>query len=355
LKVLHITPTYFDDSSVIGGGERFPQCLAEAQSQYTDTTLLSFGPKDIYKKVGNMTIKVLKTRWYLRGRPTNPLTWRMFKEINRADVVHYHQYHTLTTNIAILYCRLLGKKIFVSDLGGWGENLLKYIDIGRFVTGFLLISEYSRSLLRPRRPSTVIYGGSGFTSLQTEEKSRRSHVLYVGRLLPHKGVNYLVEAAVEGIPLHIVGRAYSPTYYEMLRQLARNKDVNFYTSVEDEELVRQYRNALVTVLPSVYEDVDGVKHDNPELLGLVVLESMALGTPVICSRVASLPELVIDGVNGFLVEPNSPEQIAEKIKILKDNPDLVEEMGQRGRQLVLEKFTWDHVAQRCMQAYREIN
>lgn len=355
MKVLHITPTYFNDRSVIGGGERFPQRLAEAQSRYLDTTLLSFGPENLDQKTGNLTIKVLKTGCYLRGRPTNPLAWGMFREIMRVDIVHCHQYHTFTTNLAILFGRLWGKKIYVSDLGGWGENLLQYFNIGKYVTGFLLISEFSRSLLDPPGPSMVVYGGADLADGEFSGVSRRSHVLYVGRLLPHKGINYLVAGADAGFPLHIVGRAYDAQYYDLLVRLAAGKNVRFITKADDEELIRQYRHALVTVLPSVYEDLNGTKHDNPELLGLAVLESMALGTPVICSKVASLPELVLDGVNGFLVAPNSPGQIAEKIQILRNNPGLAEEMGRRGREMIKKKFTWDMVARRCIRAYRDIN
>jgi glycosyltransferase involved in cell wall biosynthesis len=79
---------------------------------------------------------------------------------------------------------------------------------------------------------------------------------------------------------------------------------------------------------------------------------MACGTPVIVSDVASLPEVVEDCVTGFLVPPNDPVRIRERISLLRSDPGMAAEMGRRGRERVLERFTWDAVAQRCLAAYR---
>lgn len=355
LRLLHISPTYFGDDSAIGGGERYAESLSGALSRRADTTLLAFGPRERSCSMGTLKVKILKTQWKVRGRLSNPVALGMFREISRADVVHCHQYQILASNLAIIYSALRGKKVFVSDLGGWGENILGLVDLQRFVDGFLCISEHSRRLLNPRAPSRVVYGGTGFAGLSPPPDPARSYVLYVGRILPHKGVNYLVEAVDRGMPLHIVGRPYNPGFLRYLQQLAEGKNVRFLTEVKDDELVRQYGNALVTVLPSVYRDVYGAVNMNTELLGLVVLESMALGTPVICTRVASLPELVEDGVNGFLVNPNSPGEIASRIDLLAGTPGLAERMGRAGRKMVEERFTWDMVADRCLEAYAQLS
>jgi glycosyltransferase involved in cell wall biosynthesis len=73
---------------------------------------------------------------------------------------------------------------------------------------------------------------------------------------------------------------------------------------------------------------------------------------VILTDVASLPEIVEDGVTGFLVPPNNPEAIREKLQFLFDNPGTADEMGRRGREKVLSKFTWELTAQRCLHAYK---
>ena len=121
----------------------------------------------------------------------------------------------------------------------------------------------------------------------------------------HKGIDNLVKA-VDGTGLDVVGRVYDERYGDLLRRLAAGKDVRFTHGATDEDVARAYRNALVTVLPSVYRDCFGGTQSMPELLGRVLLESMACGTPVICTGVGGMPEIVRDGENGFVVPPNDP-------------------------------------------------
>jgi glycosyltransferase involved in cell wall biosynthesis len=176
-------------------------------------------------------------------------------------------------------------------------------------------------------------------------------VLFVGRLLPHKGIDDLIRAVEAGWELVIMGRPYQPEYFALLQGLAADKNVRFVTDASDEDLVRAYQEAAVTVLPSVYRDTYGVHHEIPELLGLVLLESMACGTPAICTDVGGMPEFVEEGVTGFVVPPNSPGALRERIAFLVENPQEAARMGQRGRETVARRFTWRAVAERCLQAY----
>jgi glycosyltransferase involved in cell wall biosynthesis len=89
----------------------------------------------------------------------------------------------------------------------------------------------------------------------------------------------------------------------------------------------------------------------PELLGLTLLESMACGTPVICTEVGSMPELVDDGVTGFVVPPNDPLALRDRIDYLRQNSDLAQQMGQAAREKVLNHFTWEAVAKHCLAIY----
>ena len=89
----------------------------------------------------------------------------------------------------------------------------------------------------------------------------------------------------------------------------------------------------------------------PELLGQTLLEGMACGGPVICTRVASMPEIVEDGVCGFIVPPNDPAAIADRIAWLRDHPAQAAAMGTAARRRVLDKFTWPQVVRRCLDHY----
>jgi glycosyltransferase involved in cell wall biosynthesis len=89
----------------------------------------------------------------------------------------------------------------------------------------------------------------------------------------------------------------------------------------------------------------------PELLGQTLLEGMACGTPAICTNVASMPEVVEDGSTGFVVPPNDPSALREKLCWLREHSAEVNALGRAGRQRVLERFTWNNVVARCLDEY----
>jgi glycosyltransferase involved in cell wall biosynthesis len=169
--------------------------------------------------------------------------------------------------------------------------------------------------------------------------------------VPHKGVRYLVEAATREVPVVLVGQPYEPAYMDVLRGLAEGKDVEFRHDSRDEDLVAAYQQALCVVLPSVYSDDEGHMTRVPELLGQTLLEGMACGIPAVCTDVASLPEVVEDGVSGFVVPPNDPGAIRDKLLWLEAHPDEAERMGQAARRRVLDRFGWSEVVRRCLDAY----
>jgi glycosyltransferase involved in cell wall biosynthesis len=272
-------------------------------------------------------------------------------------VIHCHQYHTLVTNLAILYARLTGKKIYVSDHGGGGGFDLSYhIDLGKLVTGYLMISEYTARSYRKyqdRSQVEVVYGGVDAERFRPQAVPRERKVLYVGRLLALKGVNVLVEAVDPETKLVIIGRKYDEPFFQLLQELAQGKNVEFLTDASEERIIQEYCSAAVTVLPTVKRDVYGNEViTGGEIFGLVLVESMACETPVICTNTGGMPEIVEDGVTGFIVPPSDPQPLREKIRWMLDHPEEARRMGRRGRAVVLERFTWQAVAERCLAAYR---
>jgi glycosyltransferase involved in cell wall biosynthesis len=109
---------------------------------------------------------------------------------------------------------------------------------------------------------------------------------------------------------------------------------------------------MCIVLPSVYRTDEGHATLVPELLGQTLLEGMACGTPAICTDVASMPEVVEDGVTGFVVPPNDPARLGERLAWMREHPAVAAAMGAAGRRRVLERFTWSSVVDRCLDAYR---
>jgi glycosyltransferase involved in cell wall biosynthesis len=278
----------------------------------------------------------------------------LFRAAAEADVIHTHQTHLLASEVAGLIGRFTGRRVFTTDLGGGGWCLGARLRTRAWFHGHLHISEYSRELAAgasdPRH--CVILGGVD-TDVFTPSAAvpREPLVVFVGRLMPHKGIDGLIEALPPGLTLEVIGRPYHNEYYDLLRRLASGKRVVFRLDCDDDEVVQAYRRALCVVLPSVYRDCFGSETRVPELLGQTPLEGMACGAVGIVSNVASLPELVADGKTGFIVPPNDPMALRSRLEWLRDHPAEAQRMSEAGRSWVLQRFTWPAVVRRCLTAY----
>jgi glycosyltransferase involved in cell wall biosynthesis len=349
--VLHLSPTYFADSSVVGGGERYAVYLARAMSRLTATRFVAFGPARQTLDLGGLRAEVYPARRLVRGCAHDPLAWGFLRELRRADVVHCHQSGSAVCGIAAVAGRFMGKPVFATDLGGGESPFLKGICYRGLYSGFLEISGFAARGLPVASPRQVIFGGVDRRFLDMPAVPRKRQVCFVGRLLPHKGINYLIEAMEPDVALEIIGRPYRDDYYALLKGQAVGKNVRFVTDGTDDDITAAYASSAVSVLPSVCDDVYGSHHDAPELLGLVLLEAMACGTPVICTRVGGMPEIVEEGVTGFVVAPNSAAALRDRIQWVLAHPEEARRMGEAGRRCVRERFTWDAVARRCLDAY----
>jgi glycosyltransferase involved in cell wall biosynthesis len=354
-RVVHTVPMLFGPSGTIGGAERYAYELARHMAASVPTTLLSFGEQPREETTENLRVKVLGCPWKVRGQSHNPVALGLLPELLRADVVHCHQLHILTSSISALVARATGRRVFTSDLGGGGWDVSAYVSTDRWYHGHLHISEYSRRISgHGGRPwAEVIYGGVDSAKFHPVPRAirRGRPALFVGRLMSHKGVGYLVQAATREVPVTLIGQPYDDAFLRELRDLAAGRPVTFRHDVRDTELVDAYQQALCVVLPSVYRAADGSETHAPELLGQTLLEGMACGIPAICTDVASMPEIVQDGVSGFVVPPNDAAAIRDKLAWLDAHPEQAARMGEAARKRVLEKFGWADVVERCLAAY----
>jgi glycosyltransferase involved in cell wall biosynthesis len=354
-KVLHLVPAPFGLDGIFGGGERYALELAKTMARRLPTRLVSFGSQSRRTiHVGGLEEVVLGKAWNVRSQRTNPYHSGIFRHIWWADVVHCHQNHTFSAEVAALFSRVTRKKVYASDLGGGGWGLNGYMKTDLLFTGHLHISEYSRNFGGHAHSdrAAVIYGGvDTFRFFPDRAVTKDPLVVFVGRVMPHKGVDNLIRALPDGLTLEVIGRPYNSEYQAMLTKLAVGKAVHFRSGYDDDEVIQAYRRAICVVLPSLYRDCYGNQTRIPELLGQTLLEGMACGVAGLCTQVASLPEVVEDGISGYVVQPNDPDALGERLRTLRDDPILVAKMGHAARHRVLTRFTWDAVVDRCFAAY----
>jgi glycosyltransferase involved in cell wall biosynthesis len=266
---------------------------------------------------------------------------------------------SLPSRVAALVRRARRQTVVVTDHGlqgsTWGGVLPRLFDL------FLTVSAYSaRELGAPPPRTRVIYGGADPTRYAPDAAQPRSGVLFVGRLTPHKGVDRLLQALPPDAHLRVVGstghdpRPPERDYPRLLRHLAAGHDVRFVGAAAESELPGWYRSAAVLALPSVEQTCYGRPVRVSELLGLAVIEAMASGTPVVASRVGGVAEVVADGETGYLVPPGDVNALRERLEHLVRDPQLAGRLGANARALVLERFTWRAVAERCLAAYSRL-
>lgn len=116
-------------------------------------------------------------------------------------------------------------------------------------------------------------------------------------------------------------------YAQLIQDNALGDRCALLGSLSHSQIPGKMRESYVVIVPS-----------RQDSFPYVVLEAMAAGTPVIASRVGGIPEAIRDGVDGFLVPPDDPEALAEKIKTLYTDPGLREQMGKNARQRFLDMF-----------------
>jgi len=346
-------PALFDERiGIVGGAERYALELARNMSVRTPTRLITFGPADESRNDGDLRVDIIGGARAVRDDSYDMFSPVLFDYLDTADVVHCHQAHATATTMAAEFCRRTQKRVFVTDLGGGPGTGQNRVNEAMF-DAFLHISRFSQSLWSDSRVrSLVISGGvdaARFSSADAPPVDFRA--IFVGRILPHKGIDVLIDALPDDMQLDVIGQMYDARYFSDLEALARGKSVSFITNSGDDELVKAYQGASVVVLPSVYRTIYGDESFAPELLGQTLLEGMACGLPAVCSDAGAMPEVVVDGVTGFVVPAGNVETLRSKLLWLRDNPATTREMGSAARRHVTRHFSWSAVVDRCLSAY----
>jgi glycosyltransferase involved in cell wall biosynthesis len=180
----------------------------------------------------------------------------------------------------------------------------------------------------------------------SEKTSGDSYALYMGRLESYKGVKTLLNAArhASEVRVKIVGEGSQKDSFVSMAKELKIENVEFTGYLSGNALNDVLHNSRYVVVPSEWY----------ENYPYAVMEAMAAGKPVIASRIGGLPEMIEDGVTGFLFEPGNSADLAERMQKLMNDGEMRKWMGLAAKRKALERYNQDHHYRHIMDVYLEV-
>jgi glycosyltransferase involved in cell wall biosynthesis len=267
---------------------------------------------------------------------TCPTWFHLYKGRICEDCVGGHEYRCVLKNCRnnILESCAYALRSSVARACRWfPDNVNVLIMLTPFGKGRLLQVGFREDQIAVVPNPTSITG----TNVQT---SLGAYVGFAGRISPEKGVDIFLAAAARmpDIPFKVAGDG--PVLSEMRTRAPGN--VEFLGRLAGDDLLNFYRKSRILVAPSLWF----------EPFGMVVVDAMALGVPVIASKIGGLPYLVQDGVNGLMFEPGNPKDLVLKVRRLWDDPLLCNQMGEAGQQKVAQQYSQKAYYDNLMTVYQ---
>jgi glycosyltransferase involved in cell wall biosynthesis len=255
----------------------------------------------------------------------------MGKRIRIVSII-YHTYAPLLENKLKRTLMFVEESIFANSLDG-----------------IITPSEFTQSLvdrvLMRHIDMLIAYPGlnvSGLGGRRMRIDDGNVNLLFVGYLIPRKGVDTLVKSinilvknrGLERLTLHVVGDAERDETYALgIREYCRKEGIEdhviFHGRVSESDLQNLYETSDIFVFPSLWEG-----------FGMALAEAMSYGLPIVTTNAGAIPYLVKEGQNGFLVPPQDPEKLAQSIEKLVASPELRAEFGEVNRKVAAE-FSWE--------------
>lgn len=300
----------------------------------------------LYKFVNDHADSLL--RWSLRMRVLRAIFGPVLRDLGPGDTVWVHNRPEFAAALEPLVHRRGARLVLHlhnSHLIEFPERVIDAIK----ADGYVFLSEFLEREARyvfPKLGSThVTYSGADeaiFFPRAEDARGKPPMVLYVGRLVPEKGVHVFLQAmrllcargvAIDGVVLGGAGfgkRATTPYIQQLYREAPPNLKFQPYCS--GAALGEWFREADFFCVPSIWQ----------EALGLVVLEAMASGLPVVASRSGGIPELLAGG-GGVLVERGSAERLADALELLATDVSRRQRLAREAHASFRRSFTWSVV------------
>ena len=236
----------------------------------------------------------------------------------------------------------------------WFSFINMQIKVARRLSHIITVSQTARQHIAktfeiPEDKLRVIYNGIDTDIFSPSPKVNRLEnrlLVVISRDTAVKGLKYMLEALAvlrqkHNLALTVVAKETdNDTTQKLISNLGIKDYVKFIDEIDTAELIKQYRLASITVIPSIYEG-----------FGLPAAEAMACGTPVVSTTAGALPEIIGDA--GILVSPADTKALAEAISALVASPDKRKHLSEMGRKRIVQMFNWRNTAKDTADVYAE--
>jgi glycosyltransferase involved in cell wall biosynthesis len=327
--------------------------------------------KTIEKNIKGVQVKYLPTYGFIASLPLSPGYFKSLSSLS-GDVLHIHEPFPLA-DLALHFLPKIRKR-FERIVVSWHSDIVRQKWVlsfyGKYIHDFLRIVDriivsnpniIQNSTYLPlyEKKCEVIpigvnldWASSGCDSDKVNIKiplNKKPLILFVGRLVYYKGIEYLLDSMslVKNANLVIIGSGpLSQKLNEKIIELQLNSNVKIIPEVDEQILQDYYKFCDMLVLPSV---------EKSETYGIVQIEAMACGKPVICTELGTGTTFINrDGVTGIVVPPRDPKLLADAINTLLSNNELKISLGNNGRERALKEFTSQKMVQRVYALYNNL-
>lgn len=368
MRILQVNKLYYP---WIGGVEKIVKVLAEGLKDRLNIDILVCKGRGLSSRERVFGINVVRASslgLFLSMPISFDFPVHFFMMAKRADVIHFHVPFPLAELCFLLlgakkkaicswHSEIVRQRFFLK----WYRKLLKrFLDSVKVIVVAMPQLIHSSDLLKNFEGKCVIipFGidlksfemNSGVKSRISEirRKFGQRIVLSVGRMVYYKGFKYLIEA-MKGVDANLVIIGEGPLKRSLMdyaENLGLQKRVFFLDHVSDQDLVAFYHSSLIFVLPSI---------EKTEAFGLVQLEAMACGKPVINTSLdTAVPHVSIHNHTGLTVPPKDSSRLREAIVYLLENEEKRMEFGENARKRVMKNFSLDAMLRSYLEVYERV-
>lgn len=277
------------------------------------------------------------------------------------DVVHFHAEGPASM---CFLPKLSGKRVIVTIHGldwqrsKWGGFATKFLLFGekaaaKYADEIIVLSKAVQNYFLEKYGRKTVYIPNGISKPNIKKPNlieknfgltENGYLLYLGRIVPEKGIHYLIEAYKNSnikLPLVIAGgSSHTKDYFNSLKKQAENESIIFTDFVDGDLLSELYSNAYIYILPS---DLEGMP--------LSLLEAMSFGC---CCLTSDIPECTeVCGNNAVYFKKGSVKDLTDKITALADSPETVKKYKQSSSDYILKKYNWNDITEKTLKLYEK--